>query len=188
VRKLIIRVSVVSGDHAGCEPIVAAQLFRRLQVEGLISREVIVWFAKSVSGFIAPKNNEEGIVLPNPKHGKKVDRSKVKQQRAVRQKYVFVKASKRGQRHRDYFNPNSAVQLRVMGMEDTVVRALPQPTEQRPLFVHLVVGRLKAALRAPPESYLTLCMCISESCVKIYRSNPTGGFVARGGKQCSHGA
>jgi len=49
-------------------------------------------------------------------------RGKVKQQRAVRQKYVFVAASKRGQRYRDYFNPNSAVQLRVMGMEDTVVR------------------------------------------------------------------
>ena len=45
-----------------------------------------------------------------------------------------------------------------MGMEDTVVRALlPQPTEQRLLFVYLVAGRCKAALRAPPESYLTLC-------------------------------
>ena len=91
---------------------------------------------------------DDGIVLPNLKHGKKDDRSKVKQQRAVRQKYVFVKASKRGQRHRDYFNPNSAVQLRVMGMEDTVVRALPLPTEQL-LFVYLVAGPCKAALRAP---------------------------------------
>jgi hypothetical protein len=80
-----------------------------------------VWFAESVIGFIAPRNNDDGIVLPNPKQGKD-DRSKVKQQRAVRQKYVFVTASKRGQRYRDYFNPNSAVQLRVMGMEDTVVR------------------------------------------------------------------
>ena len=106
-------------------------------------------FAESASGFIAPGNNDDGIVLPNPKHGKKGDRSKVKQQRAVRQKYVFVKASKRGQRHRDYFNPNSAVQLRVMGMEDTVVRALPQPTEQFLLFVYLVAGRCKAVLRAP---------------------------------------
>ena len=67
----------------------------------------------------------------------------------MRQKYVFVKASKRGQRHRDYFNPNSAVQLRVMGMEDTVVGALPQPTERQLLFVCLVAGRCKAALRTP---------------------------------------
>jgi hypothetical protein len=106
-------------------------------------------FVEPVSGFIAPRNNDDGIVLPSPKHGKKDNRSKVKQQRAVRQKYVFVKASKRGQRHRDYFNPNSAVQLRVMGMEDTVVRALPQSTEQLPLFVYLVAGRCKAALREP---------------------------------------
>jgi hypothetical protein len=150
VRKPIIGVSGVSGDYAECEPIVAAQLFRRLQVEGLTSN---LWgsyyvFAESVSGFIAPRDNEDGIVLPNTKHGKKDDRSKVKQQRAVRQKYVFVKASKRGQRHRDYFNPDSAVQLRVMGMEDTVVRALPLPTEQL-LFVYLVAGRCKAVLRAP---------------------------------------
>ena len=91
-------------------------------------------FAESVSGFIAPRNNDNGIYLPNSKHGKKDDGSKVKKQRAARQKYVFVTASKRGQRYRDYFNPKSAVQLRVMGMEDTVVRALPRPTEQFLLF------------------------------------------------------
>ena len=99
-----------------------------------------MWFAESVSGFIAPRNNDDGIILSNPKHGKKDDRNKVQQQRAVRQKYVFVKASKRGQRHRDYFNPNSAVQLRVMGMEDTVVRAFPHPTGQRLLLVYLSCG------------------------------------------------
>jgi len=49
-------------------------------------------------------------------------RAKIKQQKTVRQKYVFVTASKRGQKYCDYFNPSSAVQLRVMGMEDTVVR------------------------------------------------------------------
>ena len=84
-----------------------------------------MWFTETLSGFIAPIYNDDGIFLPDSKHGKKGDRSKVKQQSAVRQRYVFVKASKRGQRYRDYFNPNSAVQLRVMGMEDTVVRTLP---------------------------------------------------------------
>jgi hypothetical protein len=79
-------------------------------------------FAEPIAGFIAPRINDEGIV----QRGKRNDRGKVKQQNAVRQKYVFVTASKRGQRYRDYFNPNSAVQLRVMGMEDTVVRSLPQ--------------------------------------------------------------
>ncbi|KAH9001111.1 HORMA domain-containing protein [Lactarius akahatsu] len=87
-----------------CEPIVAAQLFKRLQVE------------------VAPKINNEGTVHPDSKREKKNGRNKVKQQRTVRQNYVFVTASKRGQKYRDYFDPNNAVQLRVMGMEETVMR------------------------------------------------------------------
>jgi hypothetical protein len=79
------------------------------------------------SGFIAPGNGDTGILRPDPGHKTRNGKSKVKQQRAVRQKYGFVTASKRGQRYRDYFNLNSTVQLRVMGMEDTVVRiALPR--------------------------------------------------------------
>jgi hypothetical protein len=73
------------------------------------------------SGFIAPEVNSEGIVHPDPRREKRNGKGKVKQQRPVRQKYIFVTASKRGQRYRDYFNPNNAVQLRVMGMEDTLV-------------------------------------------------------------------
>jgi hypothetical protein len=73
------------------------------------------------SGFVAPQVNSEGIVHPDPRREKRNGKGKVKQQRPVRQKYIFVTASKRGQRYRDYFNPNNAVQLRVMGMEDTLV-------------------------------------------------------------------
>jgi hypothetical protein len=58
---------------------------------------------------------------PDPRREKRNGKGKVKQQRPVRQKYTFVTASKRGQRYRDYFNPDNAVQLRVMGMEDTLV-------------------------------------------------------------------
>jgi len=83
---------------------------------------VIILSAKPSSGFIAPKINNEGIVHPDSKREKKNGRNKVKQQRTVRQNYVFVMASKRGQKYRDYFDPNNAVQLRVMGMEETVVR------------------------------------------------------------------
>ena len=117
-------------------------------------REVIMWFAESASGFIAPRNSDDGIALPNPKHGKKNGKSKFKQQMAVRQKYVFVTTSKRGQKYRDYFNPNSAVQLRVMGMEDTVVGALPQPTKQHLLFVLFILwlGRCKATLQPRPRT------------------------------------
>jgi hypothetical protein len=81
----------------------------------------IISSAKASSGFIAPKINNEGIVHPDSKREKKNGKSKVKQQRTVRQNYVFVTASKRGQKYRDYFDPNNGVQLRVMGMEETVV-------------------------------------------------------------------
>ena len=81
-----------------------------------------IFSAESDSGFIAPKIDNEGIVHPDSKREKKNGRNKVKQQRTVRQNYVFVTASKRGQKYRDYFDPDSAVQLRVMGMEETVVR------------------------------------------------------------------
>ena len=78
--------------------------------------------AEPSSGFIAPKINNEGIVDPDSKREKKNGRNKVKQQRTIRQNYAFVMASKREQKYRDYFDPNNAVQLRVMGMEETVVR------------------------------------------------------------------
>ncbi len=82
--------------------------------------------AKPSSGFIAPTINNEGIVHPDSRREKKNGRNKVKQQRNVRQNFVFVSASKRGQKYRDYFDPNNAVQLRVMGMEETVVRVCLQ--------------------------------------------------------------
>jgi hypothetical protein len=105
----------------------------------------IVLFAEPIAGFIAPKNNGEGIV----QREKRNVRGKVKQQNAMRQKYVFVTASKRGQRYRDYFNPNSAVQLRVMGMEDTVVRALPQLPNKLLFSIYLVAGNCNAVLQVP---------------------------------------
>jgi hypothetical protein len=106
-------------------------------------------FAEPIAGFIAPRINGEGIVLPNPKREKKNGKGKVKQQGAVRQKYAFVTASKRGQRYRDYFNPDSVVQLRVMGMEDTVVCALFQLLNKLLFFVYLVVGHGNAVSQAP---------------------------------------
>ena len=81
-----------------------------------------MWSTKTQLGFIAPETNSGEIVLPDSKREKRNGKGKVKQQRAVRQKYVFVIASKRGQKYRDYFNPDNAVQLRVMGMEDILVR------------------------------------------------------------------
>lgn len=91
----------------------------KLKVEA--SGIIMISSADPRSGFISPRINSEGVVPPDPKREKRNGRGKVKQQKVVRQKYAFVTASKRGQKYRDYFNPNNAVQLRVMGMEDTVV-------------------------------------------------------------------
>ena len=130
----------------------AAQLFKRLEVEGTTSGGVAVSPTEPNPGFIASKVNAGGgIAPPDPKHAKRNARAKVKQQKAVRQKYVFNTASKRGQRYCDYFNPNSAVQLRVMGMEDTVVRiTFPHLTAHIFFcFVFLAIGRCNSPLRAP---------------------------------------
>jgi hypothetical protein len=95
------------------------------------------------SGFIAPRDDSEGIVHPDAGRKTGKARCKVKQQKAVRQKYVFVTASKRGQRYRDYFDPNSTVQLRVMGMEDTVVRINLSRLTGKVLFLCFAAGPCK---------------------------------------------
>ncbi|KAI9458263.1 HORMA-domain-containing protein [Russula earlei] len=93
-------------------------LFRRaIKIAETYTPDSSSAFARLI-GFISPKSDSGGIAHPDPKRA----RGKVKQQKTVKHKYVFVAASKRGQKYRDYFNPNSSVQLRVMGMEDTVVR------------------------------------------------------------------
>ena len=102
--------------------------------------KAIVFFTDPSSGFIAAGNNDAGILHPDPAHKPRNAKGKFKQQRTVRQKYGFVTASKRGQRYRDYFNPDSTVQLRVMGMEDTVVRITPLADGNAP-FLCLSCGR-----------------------------------------------
>jgi hypothetical protein len=102
-----------------------------------IPGDVIVISADPNSGFISPTNKEAGILQPDLVHKTRNAKGRAKQQRAVRQKYFFVTASKRGQRYRDHFNPDSTVQLRVMGMEDTVVRISPSLTSAHFPFVCL---------------------------------------------------
>jgi len=140
------------------------------------------------SGFIAPGNNDTGILNPDLGHKTRNAKSKVKQQRAVRQKYVFVTASKRGQRYRDYFNLDSTVQLRVMGMEDTVVRIThPRLTGTHFSFVCLMVdlstGRYKLWHLA-----LSDIVMHAESRIKAHSLQPTGGFPIQGSNPYSHGA
>lgn len=145
MRELIIGVSVVSRDHCRVRAYCGGAIVQKTSSRRFNRLGCIVLFAEPIAGFIAPKNNGEGIV----QREKRNVRGKVKQQNAMRQKYVFVTASKRGQRYRDYFNPNSAVQLRVMGMEDTVVRALPQLPNKLLFSTYLVAGNCNAVLQAP---------------------------------------
>lgn len=145
MREMNIGVSVVSRDHCRVRAYCGGAIVQKASSRRFNRLGGIVLFAEPIAGFIAPRNNGEGVV----QREKRNVRGKVKQQNAVRQKYVFVTASKRGQRYRDYFNPNSAVQLRVMGMEDTVVRALPQLPNKHLFSVYLVAGDCNAVLQAP---------------------------------------
>jgi hypothetical protein len=135
--------------------------------------------AKPSPGFIAPKFNNGGVVHPDPKREKKSVRSKVKQQRAVKQAYVFVTASKRGQKYRDYFNPDSAVQLRVMGMEDTVVCTVSSFSwVDQAHSVPLSIFWLDMAMRRCELLALTVSNTIvhAESRVQAHRSHPAESF------------
>ena len=102
----------------------------------------------------------------------------------MRQKYVFVTASKRGQKYRDYFNPNSAVQLRVMGMEDTVVRiTLPQLTGHVPFLCLTRGDHCNAVVHARSD----MVSRTAEPRIKTHSSHPTGCFAIQGIKPYTHG-
>jgi meiosis-specific protein len=46
--------------------------------------------------------------------------SKKTRKNLQRAKYIFVRSAKRSDAYREYFNPDRAVEIRVMGFENTV--------------------------------------------------------------------
>jgi hypothetical protein len=147
----------------------------------------IILSADAGSGFVAPKINNEGIVHPDSKREKKNGRSKVKQQRTVRQNYVFVTASRRGQKYRDYFDPNNAVQLRVMGMEETVVRVdISTAHWSHTHLIHCCWQSSRAGAATSHLRYL-LISYTTESRIETYYLRPTRWLAIGRSKQCDYG-
>ena len=90
---------------AGCEALVAGQLFKRLEAEN----------------FIALQADLEDIDAKMAKKSKKKARKSIR-----RTRYVFLHASRKSTRYASYFMPEPAAEIRVMGMEG-VVRSFPPP-------------------------------------------------------------
>jgi hypothetical protein len=118
------------------------------------SHITIILSAEPSSGFITPKINN------------------VKQQRSVGQNYVFVTSSKREQKYRDYFDPNNAVQLRVMGMKDTVV-CVYMSTAGRS-YTHRCWSLSCAGVATSRRRHLIISYT-TESCIETDYLRPTRG-------------
>ncbi|KAI0063417.1 hypothetical protein BV25DRAFT_1883873 [Artomyces pyxidatus] len=98
--------SKVFAKLIGCEALVAGQLFKRLEAEG----------------FIAPQANmETGIEDTRAKGRGKTGKGRAKQRKNIQKtKYHFVKSARRSQQYLDYFNPEQATEMRMMGMDKLV--------------------------------------------------------------------
>ncbi|KAI0032290.1 HORMA domain-containing protein, partial [Vararia minispora EC-137] len=87
----------------GCEGIVAGNLFKRLEQEG----------------FIALQSDMEAVdgkkIRADGKSNKKKSRKNLR-----RARYVFVRTVRRSALYADYFNPDRAVEMRMLGMENMV--------------------------------------------------------------------
>lgn len=96
-------------EKIGCTAALASQLLARLEDEAFIATESAI-------------NDGLGSVRDIAKKTKKQTRSKAKktQKELQRTKLVFLHASKRGKAYHDYFNPDPAVENRLMGLTDKI--------------------------------------------------------------------
>lgn len=92
-------------NQLGCTPALASQLLARLEDEGFIANESTITDGLGCSREVTRQK-------------KKQSRGKVKktQKELHRTQYVFLQACKRGQGYHDYFNPDPAVENRLMGL------------------------------------------------------------------------
>ncbi|KAI6150632.1 HORMA domain-containing protein [Pisolithus tinctorius] len=90
-----------------CTAALTSQLLARLEDEVFIATECAI-------------NDDLGSVRDIEKKTKKQARSKAKRTRKElqRTKFIFLHASKRGKAYQDYFNPDPAVENRLMGLTD----------------------------------------------------------------------
>ncbi|KAI6036453.1 hypothetical protein PISMIDRAFT_85477, partial [Pisolithus microcarpus 441] len=94
---------------SGCTAALASQLLARLEDEAFIATESAV-------------NDSLGSTRDIAKKTKKQTRSKARktQKELQRTKFVFLRASKRSKAYHDYFNPDPAVENRLMGLTNKV--------------------------------------------------------------------
>ncbi|KAI0092965.1 HORMA domain-containing protein [Irpex rosettiformis] len=95
-------------NFIACEPLVAGQLFRRLESEGFIALEV-------------QEQDELGLIETRSRQKKKGGKAAKKQPRrkaGQKQTYAFVRSMVNSQEYKDYFDPNSEAEKRLLGLAD----------------------------------------------------------------------
>ncbi|KAI6045573.1 hypothetical protein EDC04DRAFT_2633822 [Pisolithus marmoratus] len=96
-------------EQIGCTAALTSQLLARLEDEAFIATESAI-------------NDGLGSTRDIAKKTKKQARSKARktQKELQRTKFVFLHASKRSEAYHDYFNPDPAVENRLMGLTDKI--------------------------------------------------------------------
>lgn len=96
-------------EKIGCTAALASQLLARLEDEAFIATESAI-------------NNGLESIRDIAKKTQKQTRSKARktQKELQRTKFVFLRASKRSRAYHDYFNPDPAVENRLMGLTNKV--------------------------------------------------------------------
>ncbi|KAI0768437.1 HORMA domain-containing protein [Irpex lacteus] len=93
-----------------CEPLVAGQLFRRLQNEGFIATEI-------------EEQDEVGLLetkIRQSKNAGKATKKPPRRKTGHKPKYVFVRSMMKSQEYKEYFDPNSEAEKRLLGLADLV--------------------------------------------------------------------
>ncbi|KAI0699230.1 HORMA domain-containing protein [Cytidiella melzeri] len=91
-----------------CESLVAGQLFKRLEAEGFIALETQ---GQADLGIVETKTRPQKT---KAKTTKKAPRRKT----AQKQRYVFIRSTLTSQEYKDYFDPNSEAEKRLLGLAD----------------------------------------------------------------------
>nr|QHB50184.1 meiosis-specific protein hop1 [Sparassis latifolia] len=96
-----------------CDSVVAGQLFKRLETEGFIAKETI-----EVDDLGLMETSTR--TAKGKQKGKAGAKTRQSQRRKTMQKpkYVFVRATTKGQAYDDYFNPDPEVEKRLLGLSN----------------------------------------------------------------------
>ena len=132
---MVIHYSVIrrllNKPFPGCEPLVAGQLFRRLENEGgwiiFLSSHTDLSLLTILLGFISLENVDGALEeTANTSKSSKSRKGKSQQKRAPRrrtmqkQRYVFNRQIIEERVYKDYFDYSPEVEKRLLGLEELV--------------------------------------------------------------------